>query len=71
IEACIYRMLLPGQFDGRYLDSISEYGGGSAKYYRTGMAQCMILDRLNPGWKEGFDLSEPLIDLIYRELGLM
>lgn len=71
IEACIYRMLLPGQFDGRYLDSISEYGGGAAKYYRTGMAQCMILDILNPGWKEGFDLSEPLIDLIYRELGLM
>ena len=70
IEACIYKTLLPGLFDGRYLDSISEYSGGSVKYYRTGMAQCMILDKLNPGWKEGFDFSEPVMDLIYRELGL-
>lgn len=70
IEACIYRRLLPGQFDGRYLDSISEYGGGSVKYYRLGMAQCMILDKLNPGWKEGFDFSEPVMDLIYGELYL-
>ncbi|MBD5528229.1 MAG: hypothetical protein HDR02_07445 [Lachnospiraceae bacterium] len=71
IEACIYKMLLPEQLDGRYLDGISEYSGGSSKYYRTGMAQCMILDRLNPNWKVGFDFSESVIDLIYRELGLV
>ena len=68
IEACIYKKLLPGQFDSNYLDGISEYSGGSAKYYAMGMAQCMILDKLNPGWKDGFDFSEPVIQKIYAEV---
>ncbi|MDE7224748.1 MAG: hypothetical protein K2O34_13335 [Acetatifactor sp.] len=68
VEACIYKMLVPGKLDSNYIDVISEYAKGSTKYYRTGMAQCMILDKLNPEWKKGFDFSEPVIQLIYREL---
>lgn len=70
VEACIYKMLAPGRVNSNYIDIISEYTDGSVKYYRTGMAQCMILDRLNPEWKKGFDFSVPVIQLIYRELGI-
>lgn len=68
VEACIYKMLAPDSFESAYMDIVSEYVDGSAKYYHTGMAQCMILDRLNPEWKKGFDFSEPMMELIYREL---
>ncbi len=68
VEACIYKMLAPDSFESAYTDIVSGYVDGSAKYYHTGMAQCMILDKLNPEWKDGFDFSEPMIELIYREL---
>lgn len=68
IEACVYKTLLPDNFDSNYIDNISTYGGGSGKYYKTGMAMCMILDTINPAWKDSYDFSEPLINLIYKEL---
>ena len=68
IEAGVHKILLPDSFKTNYIDTISDYAGGSSKYYKTGMAMCMILDRLNPQWKNGYDFSEPLIDLIYKEL---
>lgn len=68
IEACVYKMQLPEKFNGNYIDNISEYSGGSSKYYKAGMAQCMILDKLNPQWKDGYDFKEPLTNLIYTEL---
>lgn len=70
VEACVYKMLVPERFDSAYLDGISECGGGSEKYYRMGMAQCMILDRIAPDWKRGFDFSESLLDLIYARLDI-
>ena len=68
IEACVYKKLLPDSFESSYIETISEYGGGSGKYYKTGMAMCMILDTVDPEWKDGYDFSEPLINLIYTEL---
>ena len=68
IEACVYKSILPDSFENNYIEAISEYGGGSGKYYKTGMAMCMILDTVNPEWKNGYDFSEPLINLIYTEL---
>lgn len=68
IEACVYKMQFPEKFSANYIDNISEYGGGTNKYYKAGMAQCMILDTLNSQWKEGYDFSELLINLIYTEL---
>lgn len=68
IEAGVYKVQLPDEFSGNYIDKISEYDGGSGKYYRIGMAQCMIMDKLNPEWKSGFDFSETIINLIYKEL---
>lgn len=68
VEACVYRAQLPDSFAEEYIDNIGEYRKGSSKYYRAGMAQCMILDKLNAEWKNGLDFSEPLTDIIYREL---
>ena len=68
VEACVYRAELPDRFAEEYINNIGEYRKGSSKYYRAGMAQCMILDKLNAEWKNELDFSEPLKDLIYREL---
>lgn len=68
VEACVYKMQLPEGFESSYIEAISEYGGGSGKYYTTGMVMCMILDTIDPEWKNGYDFSEPLTDLIYAEL---
>jgi hypothetical protein len=40
---------------GQYLTSLKETSYGREKYYRSGMGICMLLDRLDPGWKR--DLS--------------
>ncbi|MGN1303604.1 MAG: hypothetical protein ACI4YB_01085, partial [Oscillospiraceae bacterium] len=68
VEACVYKAQLPDKFAEEYIDNIGEYRKGSSKYYRAGMAQCMILDKLNAEWKNDYDFSEPLTDIIYREL---
>ena len=68
VEACVYEMQLPEGFETNYIDAIGEYGGGSGKYYKQGMAMCMILDTIDPEWKQSYDFSEPLINLIYAEL---
>lgn len=68
VEACVYKMQLPEGFETNYIDAIGEYGGGSGKYYKQGMAMCMILDTIDPEWKQSYDFSEPLINLIYAEL---
>lgn len=67
-EACVYKTEHPEKFTESYIDNIGEYSGGSSKYYRIGMAQCMILDKLNAEWKNGYDFSEPLIELIYKDM---
>lgn len=70
MEACIYRILAPERFAENYMNLVSEYVDGSAKYYRIGMAQCMILDQLDSDWKDGFDFSQSVMQLIYEELGI-
>lgn len=66
MEAMIYKLQLPDTFAEAYLDNISVYSNGSGKYYRIGMAQCMLLDKLDPEWKEGYDFSVSLNELLYR-----
>lgn len=70
VEACAFKELLPKSFDEEYIDAISSYGNGSSKYYHIGMAECMILERLAPERLSGYTFSEPLIDMIYEELGI-
>lgn len=67
VEARVY-LQLKGSIEADYIDAVGVYSGGSAKYYKHGMAMCMILDTIDPEWKNSYDFSVPLTDLIYAEL---
>lgn len=54
------------EYQKRYLDTLDAFEGGRGKYYRTGMAKCLILDRLNPDWKAELDFTLSLDELIDR-----
>lgn len=47
-----------------YLDNASEYAEGGAKYYRRGMLECMLLDKLDPEWKASYGFDRALSDVI-------
>ena len=70
VESLICRMQDEQRFQTQYLDSISVYQNGAGKYYVLGMVQCMLLDRLDEGWKSDYDFSIPLTELIYEKLGV-
>ncbi len=65
VESSVYRMASGQQaYEERYLDGLYEYENGRGKYYRTGFAKCLILDRLDPNWKENFDFTKGLDEVI-------
>lgn len=69
VEGYIYKKLYSEEaFQSRYVEGIDVYTQGSNKYYKIGMAQCMILDYLDDGWKTDYDFSESIMDLIYERL---
>lgn len=70
VEAEVCRILEPGRMETDYIDAIGEYAKGTAKYYKVGMAQCMILDKIAPQWKAGYDFSKAPIECIYEFLGI-
>lgn len=58
MEAKVYEMLSgKDAYEEQYLDGISVFEGGRGKYYRTGMAKCLILDQILPDWKNTFDFT--------------
>lgn len=67
VESSVYRAISGKQaYEERYLDGIGAYEGGRGKYYRTGLAKCLLLDAVQPEWKEAFDFSEGL-DAVIEE----
>lgn len=65
VEGNILRSLRSGkEYQERYLDTLDAFEGGRGKYYRTGMAKCLILDKLAPDWKESLDYTESLDQLL-------
>ncbi len=70
VEANVCKVLEPERFEADYVNTISEYANGTAKYYKAGMAQCMILDKIAPQWKDGYDFSKVPMELIYEILGI-
>lgn len=70
VEAMACRYLDDKRFEEDYMENIDLYVQGSSKYYDSGMAQCMILDKLDSTWKTGYDFSKPLVEVIYEKLGL-
>ncbi|MDU7706786.1 MAG: hypothetical protein E7J94_05855 [Clostridium sp.] len=59
------------EYQDRYLDSLDVFEGGRGKYYRTGMAKCLILDRLDPDWKESLDFTKSLDQLLDKATDYM
>lgn len=71
VEYQAYEALLSSEEAKKeYVDTISAYGAGSEKYYKIGMAQCMILDKLEPEWGKGYDFSRSFLELIEEKLDL-
>lgn len=61
VESQVLRMQAgDGAYKEHYLDGLGGFEGGRGKYYRTGMAKCMILDQIAPEWKDGFDFGQGL-----------
>lgn len=70
VESCICQMQNQKQYEENYLQAVDTYQKGTTKYYRRGMLQCMILNQLSPEWKQGYDFSESMMELIYKELDI-
>lgn len=70
IEASACRLQDEQSYQEQYIDSIPFYIEGSGKYYTLGMAQCLLLDRLDENWKTDYDFSGSLMELIYEKLGV-
>lgn len=70
VEANVCKVLEPERFEIDYVDTIDDYGNGTGKYYKIGMAQCMILDRIAPQWKAEYDFSKVPMEVIYEVLGM-
>ncbi|MCI9441744.1 MAG: hypothetical protein HFH15_11035 [Ruminococcus sp.] len=51
-------------YEEKYVDGIGVFEGGRGKYYRTGMAKCLILDQLSPDWKDTFDFTQGLDEVL-------
>lgn len=67
VEASVYRLACGDEaYKERYLDNLEAYEGGRGKYYRTGFAKCLILDRLAPDWKETFDFTKGLDEVLEK-----
>lgn len=63
VEAYAYRNLYSEEaFQSRYLEPMVEYTNGSGKYYDIGMAERLILDKLDPNWQSKYDCSLDLMD---------
>ncbi|WP_408072634.1 hypothetical protein [Butyrivibrio sp. JL13D10] len=48
----------------QYLDTASKYVEGDAKYYRLGMLECMLLDKLDKEWKASYSFDRTLDEVI-------
>ena len=51
-------------YEEKYVDGIGVFEGGRGKYYRTGMAKCLILDQISPDWKDTFDFTQGLDEVL-------
>lgn len=64
-EAYVYKKLYSEEaFQTRYVGELDTFRGGSSKYYSVGMAECLILDKLNENWKSEYDFSKSFLEVI-------
>ncbi len=66
VEGAIYKELEGAQaWEETYMKPFV-YTNGSGKYYDMGMLKCMILDQVAPDWKESFDATVDLNELLQQ-----
>lgn len=71
VEACAYRELYSEEaFQAYYVEGINQYRNGSSKYYDIGMAECLILDKLEPDWETRYHCTDDIMEQIYQYLGV-
>ena len=69
VESTVYGMMhTKEEYEEYYIEPMAHYTDGSQKYYKMGMAKCKILDKFSDGWKENYDFSESLTDLLYEQV---
>ncbi|MCR5105545.1 MAG: hypothetical protein K6B68_14010 [Eubacterium sp.] len=51
-------------YTDKYIKTIDEYSGGNSKYYHLGMLECMLLNELDPEWKDSYSFDRPLSEVI-------
>ncbi|MBQ2801207.1 MAG: hypothetical protein IJF03_07445 [Lachnospiraceae bacterium] len=69
VESTAYKMVhTEEEYNAYYIDSVDKFTEGSHKYYNMGMAKCRILDKLIPDWKENYDFSTSLAELLYGQM---
>lgn len=53
-----------------YMDSLQETVAGKEKYYRSGMAMCLVLDKLGYNWKEDvFKRTDSIFEILIATIG--
>ena len=64
-ESQIFRSLR-GEDDyiDHYIEGIDVYNEGREKYYTLGMAKCLLIDKLDPAWKNNFAMDRSYADMI-------
>lgn len=70
VEMNICKSQDEGRYNTQYAGRMTDFADGSSKYYTLGAAQCLLFDRIDEDWKESYDFSVPMNDLIYAELGV-
>ena len=55
-------------FEDRYILDFNYTNGGS-NYYNIGMLECFILDKLDKDWKDNYDFSKTLDDILKEKSG--
>jgi len=57
------------EYNRKYLAGGGAYQNGADKYYRSGLLKCLLLDEIAPGWRQAFDCSRTLDDLLMGATG--
>lgn len=50
------------RLEQQYLSSLQEMAQGKEKYYRSGMGMCLLLDKVDPEWKEKVFAGESTLE---------
>lgn len=69
VESQIFRSLCGETiYHEIYLNRINRYREGRDKYYTLGMVKCLLLDKLDPSWKNEFTLSKSLTEMLEQAI---